>query len=249
MLSLRELERAAAILRREIVGHRIQQVVQPDATTVVLELFGGDEGSGRRWLALSCDPERARVVRAARRAGQRRRTCRRASRSTCARTCAARACATSSCSTANASSRCARAAPRATCTLLLAIFGRKSNLAVLDAESRIALDAAPARGDAARARAGWALAAPGPHAAARGRGPLRGGCPTRTISRRSRRIMPSAAARAARTSCAGASRARCARRRSRSSASSRRWRARSRARRPRRGSSARASCSRARRDA
>src|SRR5258706_11731937 len=61
MLSLRELERAAAILRREIVGHRIQQVVQPDATSVVLELYGGDGGARRRWLVLSCDPQRARV--------------------------------------------------------------------------------------------------------------------------------------------------------------------------------------------
>src|SRR2546430_1281204 len=77
MLSLRELERAAAILRREIVGHRIQQVVQTDATSVALELFGGaasfaqraeggrrPSGQGdarRRWLVLSCDPERARV--------------------------------------------------------------------------------------------------------------------------------------------------------------------------------------------
>src|SRR5262245_52605331 len=63
MLSLRELERAAAILRREIAGQRIQQIAQPDATTVVLELFGGAQaGQGRRrWLVLSCDPERARV--------------------------------------------------------------------------------------------------------------------------------------------------------------------------------------------
>src|SRR5258706_13578439 len=61
MLSLRELERAAAILRREIVGHRIQQVVQPDAASVVLELYGGDGEARRRWLVLSCDPERARV--------------------------------------------------------------------------------------------------------------------------------------------------------------------------------------------
>src|SRR5262245_60656220 len=62
MLSLRELERAAAILRREIAGHRIQQAVQSDETTVALELFGGDAGGGRRrWISISCDPERARV--------------------------------------------------------------------------------------------------------------------------------------------------------------------------------------------
>src|SRR4029453_5624534 len=58
MLSLRELERAAAILRREIAGHRIQQATQTDAMTIVLELYGG---ALRRWLVVSCDPERARV--------------------------------------------------------------------------------------------------------------------------------------------------------------------------------------------
>ncbi len=65
MLSLRELERAAAILRREIVGQRIQQIAQLDTESVVLELYGSGERSAsqarRRWLVLSCDPERAHV--------------------------------------------------------------------------------------------------------------------------------------------------------------------------------------------
>jgi predicted ribosome quality control (RQC) complex YloA/Tae2 family protein len=62
VLSLRELERVAGILRREVTGHKIQAVAQPDATSVVLELYGGRDGSGkRRWLRLCCDIERARV--------------------------------------------------------------------------------------------------------------------------------------------------------------------------------------------
>lgn len=61
MQSLVELERAAAVLRRQAVGYRIQGVVQPDATSVVLELYGG-RGEGRRsHLRLSCDPESAHV--------------------------------------------------------------------------------------------------------------------------------------------------------------------------------------------
>ena len=60
MLSLRELERAAGILAREIRGHRVQAVAQPDAHSVVLELYGGSE-AGRRILRLCCDPERAHV--------------------------------------------------------------------------------------------------------------------------------------------------------------------------------------------
>src|SRR5262249_7463900 len=62
MLSLRELERAAAILRREIVGHRIQQVGPTDETPLALQVYGGGEGAGRRrWITASCDAERARV--------------------------------------------------------------------------------------------------------------------------------------------------------------------------------------------
>jgi predicted ribosome quality control (RQC) complex YloA/Tae2 family protein len=144
MLSWRELERAASILRREIAGHRIQQVVQPDETTVVLELYGGGEGERRRrWLALSCGPECARVgeaIRAPARGGspapprfaQYLRahllgahvhdvSLREGERELALRT---------------------RGAP-GELTLLLAIFGRKSNLVVLDAEGRIALALRP----------------------------------------------------------------------------------------------------------
>jgi predicted ribosome quality control (RQC) complex YloA/Tae2 family protein len=63
MLSLRELERAAAILDRAIRGHRVQAIAQPDATSVVLEIYGGGKGEGgaRRNLLLSCHPQGARV--------------------------------------------------------------------------------------------------------------------------------------------------------------------------------------------
>jgi predicted ribosome quality control (RQC) complex YloA/Tae2 family protein len=154
MLSLRELERAAAILRREIVGHRIQHAVQTDATTVVLELFGDGasfaqraEGErspsgGRSWLTLSCDAEQARV-------GERREA-----------PDAGGSAPPRFAQYLRAHLRGARVrdvemvdgerqlALRASgaegdSTLLLAIFGRKSNLVVLDAEGRIALTLRP----------------------------------------------------------------------------------------------------------
>ena len=39
-MSLRELERAVAILEREIIGHRVQAIVQPDDETLALTLYG-----------------------------------------------------------------------------------------------------------------------------------------------------------------------------------------------------------------
>jgi predicted ribosome quality control (RQC) complex YloA/Tae2 family protein len=135
MLSLRELERAAAILRREVVGQRIQQVAQTDATSVVLELYGAD---GRSWLHLSCDPERAYVgvVREAPsgdggpppRFAQYLRAHLRGARLTAVEL-------------LDGERQLALRAHGADgdLTLLLAIFGRKSNLVVLDGENRIAL--------------------------------------------------------------------------------------------------------------
>ena len=157
MLSLRELERAAAILRREIVGHRVQQVVQPDATSVALELYGASGGEAAAAALRRCDPERARVGIAREAPAARGR--RRASRSTCARTCAARAC------------RRGAAGRRARARAARARRGR------LDAPARDLrpqeqprrarrrgpdrAGAAPARGDAARARAGRPWQQPG----------------------------------------------------------------------------------------
>jgi len=62
-MSLRELERAVAILEREIIGHRVQAIVQPDGQTLVLTLYGGSEhvARRRRHLLLCCGPDAARL--------------------------------------------------------------------------------------------------------------------------------------------------------------------------------------------
>src|SRR5262245_4765787 len=63
MLSLAELERAAAAVGRLFAGHRVQAVVQPDAERVVLELYGrgADGRSHRRQLCLGARSGSARV--------------------------------------------------------------------------------------------------------------------------------------------------------------------------------------------
>ena len=157
MLTLRELERAAAILRREIVGHRIQQVTQTDATTVVLELFGGGAaasfaqraegerrpsgGGARRWLALSCDPERARVGAPNEAPGSGGATAPRFAQYLRAHLRGARV---REVELLDGERQLALRAVGAEgeLTLLLAIFGRKSNVAVLE-ENRIALTLRP----------------------------------------------------------------------------------------------------------
>jgi predicted ribosome quality control (RQC) complex YloA/Tae2 family protein len=63
-MSLRELERAVAILEREIIGHRVQAIVQPDDETLALTLYGGGSkpsAGRRRHLLLCCGPESARL--------------------------------------------------------------------------------------------------------------------------------------------------------------------------------------------
>jgi predicted ribosome quality control (RQC) complex YloA/Tae2 family protein len=131
VLSLRELERAAAILHRDIAGHRVQQAVQLDATSIALELYGGGE---RRWLVLSCDPERARVGAAseapaasgpAPRFAQYLRAHLRGARVRAVEL------------QGGERELALRLRAEEDWTLLLAIFGRKSNLVVLDAEGRI----------------------------------------------------------------------------------------------------------------
>jgi predicted ribosome quality control (RQC) complex YloA/Tae2 family protein len=142
MLSLRELERAAAILAREIVGHRVQQVVQSDETSVVIELYGGGEHEGRRhWLVLSCDPERARVG-ALRDAPASTGSAPRFAQYLRAHLRGARISALELRDGERQLALRARGAD-GDLTLLLAIFGRKSNLAVLDAGERIALTLRP----------------------------------------------------------------------------------------------------------
>ena len=60
MLSLTELRRAARLLDAQASGHRIQAILQPDSTSIVLTTYGG-EGAGRRHYRLSCRPRCARI--------------------------------------------------------------------------------------------------------------------------------------------------------------------------------------------
>jgi len=62
MLSLTELRRAARLLDAQISGHRIQAILQPDATSIVLTTYGGG-AAGRRHFRFSCRPRCARVSR------------------------------------------------------------------------------------------------------------------------------------------------------------------------------------------
>jgi predicted ribosome quality control (RQC) complex YloA/Tae2 family protein len=62
MLSLTELRRAARLLDDQISGHRIQAILQPDATSIVLTTYGGGE-VGRCHFRFSCRPRCARVSR------------------------------------------------------------------------------------------------------------------------------------------------------------------------------------------
>jgi predicted ribosome quality control (RQC) complex YloA/Tae2 family protein len=63
VLSLRELERAAAILGGWLCGQRVQGIVQSDAHTLVLTCYAdrSTDAPGRRHLLLSCSPSAARV--------------------------------------------------------------------------------------------------------------------------------------------------------------------------------------------
>ena len=64
MLSLRELRRAAVALERLAVGHRLDRILQPDATSVVLCLSESDVRHGERahlCILLSCRDQLGRV--------------------------------------------------------------------------------------------------------------------------------------------------------------------------------------------
>jgi predicted ribosome quality control (RQC) complex YloA/Tae2 family protein len=67
VLSLAELARVSDFLDGSIRGHRIQAIAQPDAHTIVLDVYGsGRDGEGQRLhLLLSCRPGSARVSLAA----------------------------------------------------------------------------------------------------------------------------------------------------------------------------------------
>jgi predicted ribosome quality control (RQC) complex YloA/Tae2 family protein len=65
MLSLAELERIAALLDRTLRGQRVQAAVQTQRPALALTLYGhaDEESRGKRLhLLLSCDPETARVA-------------------------------------------------------------------------------------------------------------------------------------------------------------------------------------------
>jgi predicted ribosome quality control (RQC) complex YloA/Tae2 family protein len=63
VLSLAELRRSAGVLARELDDQRVQAVVQPDAHTLVITCYGtaGGGPARRRHLVLSVHPEAARV--------------------------------------------------------------------------------------------------------------------------------------------------------------------------------------------
>lgn len=65
MLSYPELKTALEVIAPQVVGSRVQRVVQPDDTTLVLELYGWDNDrneGGKRVLKLSCHPQFGRVA-------------------------------------------------------------------------------------------------------------------------------------------------------------------------------------------
>ena len=64
MLSLAELRRAVPLLETRLRGHRVQAIAQPDATSVVLSTYGGgsaERTGAKHHLRLSCRPGGARV--------------------------------------------------------------------------------------------------------------------------------------------------------------------------------------------
>ncbi len=63
MLSLVEITRAARIVEARLRGHRLQAAVQPDRTTLVLEFYGStdDAAATRKAIVLSGHPQSGRV--------------------------------------------------------------------------------------------------------------------------------------------------------------------------------------------
>ena len=142
MLSLRELERVGAILDRALRGHRVQAIVQPDDYTVALEVYGREgEEATRRQLLLCCRPGSARVAYAPRarnapggppRFAQYLRAHLRGARIEAVRL------------SGGERQLAFRLRTRdGDYDLMLAIFGRRSNIVVLDAEGRIVITLRP----------------------------------------------------------------------------------------------------------
>ena len=63
MLGHIELARAVAARRARIAGHRIQGVMQPEPTSVVIETYGATPrgGASRAYLLLSASTDAARL--------------------------------------------------------------------------------------------------------------------------------------------------------------------------------------------
>jgi predicted ribosome quality control (RQC) complex YloA/Tae2 family protein len=63
VLSLAELERTVRVLAPRLAGHRLQDVVQPDAQRIVLTSYGPkpEGGAGRLHVLLCCDAQTARL--------------------------------------------------------------------------------------------------------------------------------------------------------------------------------------------
>lgn len=155
MLSLREVERAAALLDRLLRGHRLQRIVQPDDYSLVLECYGreGDERI-RHELLLCCHPEAARVslVEGARNPPDGPPRFAQYLRAHLGRA------RVEGCRLLDGERQLALRvrAREGDFELLLAIFGRRSNVVVLDAEGRIAATLQPL----ARTRSELSVGAP-----------------------------------------------------------------------------------------
>lgn len=142
MLSLRELRRAAHAIDRELADARVERWVQPDRTRIAVQLYAHRGGEGRkRVLELCVDGEVGRVAELSRlpAAPQNMPAFAAWLRSHLAR---ARLVA-ASIAGHERELRLAFESQEGRYTLLLALFGRRGNLYVLDAGDRIVLALRP----------------------------------------------------------------------------------------------------------
>jgi predicted ribosome quality control (RQC) complex YloA/Tae2 family protein len=142
LLSLRELRRAAAVIDRDFADARVERWVQPDRARVAVQLYvrRGDE-KRKRVLELCVDNDLARVAEVAKLPGAPQNMPAFVAwlRSHLSRARLVEA-------TASAHERELRLSFESQDgrhTLLLAIFGRRSNLYVLDADDRVVLSLRP----------------------------------------------------------------------------------------------------------
>ncbi len=136
MLHLVELERAARVLDARLRRRRLQAIAQPDATSLVLTAYGGEgEERGRVYVRLVCRPESARVSEPASPPASSPRppgflqSLRAKLRSARIAGCRIRG--------GDRQLALRLETPEGELELLLALFGRRSNLVLLDAADRI----------------------------------------------------------------------------------------------------------------